>query len=121
MVWLSSTAFRSFGARVALGGCWGLQVPSVRHVVEDAQHRHEVDWADLFFDLTYVAAAYKVGFKKGAVTTFKLFGKEVRRGRRTSRWRASTSPEHGVTSAFGLCRGVPFEMTSTFGFLFGVS
>ena len=37
------------------------QVPAVRHRFEDAQHDHDVDWADLFFDLTYVAAAYRLG------------------------------------------------------------
>jgi hypothetical protein len=36
------------------------KVPVVRHRFEDPQHEHEVDWADLFFDLTYVAAAYQV-------------------------------------------------------------
>jgi hypothetical protein len=28
------------------------QVPMVRQFYEDTQHEHEVDWADLFFDLT---------------------------------------------------------------------
>ena len=37
------------------------QVPTVRHRFEDPQHDHDVDWADLFFDLTYVAAAYRLG------------------------------------------------------------
>lgn len=36
------------------------KVPIVRHRFEDPQHEHEVDWADMFFDLTYVGAAYQV-------------------------------------------------------------
>jgi len=40
------------------------KVPKIRKNVEwheEAEHEHDVDWADLFFDLTYVAAAYRLG------------------------------------------------------------
>lgn len=37
------------------------EVPKVRQFHESPETEHIVDWADLFFDLTYVAAAFQLG------------------------------------------------------------
>jgi hypothetical protein len=37
------------------------EVPKVRQFHEDQTTEHKIDWADLFFDLTYVAAAFQLG------------------------------------------------------------
>ena len=37
------------------------QIPKVRRLHEDHEHEYVVDWADLFFDLSYVAGAFKLG------------------------------------------------------------
>lgn len=46
------------------------EVPKVRQYHEDPLEEHQVDWADLFFDLTYVAATKKMGHVLGGEVTW---------------------------------------------------
>jgi hypothetical protein len=49
------------------------QIPKVRRLHEDHEHEYAIDWADLFFDLSYVAGAYKLGVVLKADVTMRGF------------------------------------------------